>query len=551
MYFIFSIHNHQPVGNFHHVLENAYTMAYEPFLKTLSEYPWFKLSFHTSGYLLDWLCQKHPEYIELLKSMVTRGQVELMGGGYYEPVLAVIPPEDRLGQIRLMTERIEELFSVRPKGLWLAERVWDPTLPTSLKGAGIEYVVVDDYHFIKSGLKGEDLFGYYVTEDVGSSVKVFPGSERLRYLTPFEPVEHFVEFMRTTSGKSGDDIAAVYADDGEKFGIWPGTNKLVYKERWLKRFIEKVEENGDWIQPVTFSEYMEKEEPLGRVYLPTTSYMEMGEWALPAEASFEYTALQDELASRHDGARIRRFLQGGTWRNFFSKYTEANWMHKRMLGVSEALKEAKGLAEEKEARRHLYMAQCNDAYWHGIFGGLYLPHLRASVYENIIKAEGIKDGSKHKSNNVVDKPIIIKRDFDVDTHDEILVRTKDMNIFLSPRRGGTITELDYRPKSVNLTNTLSRRFEGYHMRLKRSISGAYEETKSIHKRVLSKEEGLEKSLYFDTIERASLREHFFTGDETLESFRSSKYKELGDFYNGPYGAEIKERGVGCCPYKDG
>jgi alpha-amylase len=538
MYFIFAVHNHQPVGNFDHVLENAYTLAYEPFIRILSEHPKLKFSFHTSGYLLDWLLKERPDYIELIKSMVMRGQVEIMGGGYYEPILAVIPREDRLGQIRLMSERIEELFGVRPRGLWLAERVWDPTIPKTLNEAGIEYVVVDDYHFIKSGLKGEDLFGYYITEDLGYPVKVFPGSERLRYLVPFKPVEQFVEFMRISKGMSGEEAATVYADDGEKFGIWPSTNKLVYKEGWLKRFIEKVEDNLGWIQPVTFSEYMENEGPLGRVYLPTTSYMEMGEWALPAEASFEYTTLRDKLASSEDGVRVKRFLQGGMWRNFFSKYTEANWMHKRMLGVSHAFKEAKGLDEEKEkkARRHLYMAQCNDAYWHGVFGGLYLPHLRTSVYENIIKAEAVVDGE-----NV--KPAVIKRDFDADTFDEILLSSKDLNVFVSPERGGTIVELDLRPAGVNFTNTLSRRFEGYHMKLKTYAAVHSAAAKSIHERVVAKEEGLERLLIFDTVERASLRDHFLKGDESLESFISSNYREQGDFYNGPYTPEVKNNGL--------
>jgi alpha-amylase len=477
--------------------------------------------------------------------MVSRGQVELMGGGYYEPVMAVIPPEDRMGQIRLMSDRLEELYRVRPRGMWLAERVWDPALPASLKEAGIEYVVVDDYHFIKSGLGGKELFGYYVTEDLGSCLKVFPGSERLRYLIPFEPVERFEKFMRETSEENGEETAAVFADDGEKFGVWPGTNRSVYKNGWLERFIAKLEECRGWIEPVTFSGYMERVEPLGRVYLPTTSYMEMGRWALPTKASFEYTALQDELASRDNGPRIRRFIQGGIWRNFFSKYTEANWMHKRMLGVSKALKEAKGLFRDngKKARRHLYMAQCNDAYWHGVFGGLYLPHLRTSVYENILRAEGIIAASEGKSKSSVNKPAIIQRDFDVDTHDEILVRTKDLNIFFSPRRGGSIAELDYRPGSINLTNTLSRRFEEYHMKLKSSVSSPEGEARSIHEKVHSKEEGLEKLLYFDAVERASLREHFLRGDETLDSFRSARYRELGDFYNGPYGAEIKKKGV--------
>lgn len=538
MYFIFAVHNHQPVGNFDHVLEDAYARAYEPFLKVLYGHPELKFSLHTSGYLLDWLSKERPDYIELLRSMVSRGQVELMGGGYYEPVLAVIPRQDRLGQIRLMAERIEELFGVRPRGLWLAERVWDPTLPETLNEAGIEYVVVDDYHFIKAGLKGEDLNGYYTTEELGCPVKVFPGNRRLRYLIPYRPVEQFEEFMQERSASSLDGPLLVYADDGEKFGLWPGTDELVYKKGWLKRFVEKVEENIDRIRPVMFSEYMDQHGPRGRVYLPTTSYMEMGEWALPAEASIEYTALQDEFAVREDGARVKRFLQGGMWRNFFSKYPEANWMHKRMLGVSRAVNEAKGLDEEKgkKARRHLYMAQCNDAYWHGIFGGLYLPHLRTGVYENIIRAEAMVDG-------IGEKPAVIKSDFDVDTLDEILLRTEDLNVFLSPERGGTITEMDFRPAGVNLTNTLSRRFEGYHVKLKTSAAGSAGKAKSIHERFHAKEEGLEKLLIFDTVERASLRDHFLGGDETLKSFMNSKYREHGDFYNGPYEPTINKKGV--------
>ena len=190
-YFVFCIHNHQPVGNFEDVLENSYANAYEPFLRKLHSRPSVKLSLHISGFLLDWLCERKPGYMEMLKDMAARGQVELMGGGYYEPVLAVIPREDRLGQLNMMKERIQDLFGQTPKGIWLTERVWDPSLPESLAEAGVEYVVVDDYHFIKSGLKKEDLSGYYVTEELGKVVKVFPGSERLRYLIPFEPADKF------------------------------------------------------------------------------------------------------------------------------------------------------------------------------------------------------------------------------------------------------------------------------------------------------------------------------------------------------------------------
>ena len=542
--FIFCIHNHQPVGNFEHVIEESYQNAYLPFLKAIEKHPSIKLSFHITGYLLDWLLEHHKEYIEMLREMIQRGQVEMMGGGYYEPILAVIPPHDRIGQIQMMSDKLEKLFGKRPRGMWLAERIWEPQLPVYLKEAGIEYVVVDDYHFIKAGLRKEELAGYYITEDMGDPLKIFPGNERLRYIIPFEAVERFIEHVRWASAL-GPNPAVIFADDGEKFGTWPGTHQWVYNEGWLDRFLNAVTENSDMVKPVTFSEYMDNNDPVGRVYLPTTSYMEMGEWALPAEASETFTNLVNEVKSWPDGERIGRFLQGGFWRNFFAKYPESNWMHKRMLMVSEEVRSQDARCKMQPATSHLYQAQCNDAYWHGVFGGLYLPHLRTAVYENLIKAENLaEERQKDESTRLMEKAktfspqplaFTLIKDFDADTFNEILVRTQSLNLFFSPHNGGAIVELDYRPKAVNLSNTLSRWEEGYHHRVKIQAQKTNQgEAKSIHDLTLSKEEGLEKHLFFDKYQRLSLVEHFLKKQETLDAFRMSTYEELGDFFHGSY-----------------
>jgi len=542
--FIFCIHNHQPVGNFEHVIEESYQNAYLPFLRAIEKHPSIKLSFHITGYLLDWLLEHHKEYIEMFREMIQRGQVEMMGGGYYEPILAVIPPQDRIGQIKMMSDRLEELFGKRPRGIWLAERIWEPQLPVYLKEAGIEYVVVDDYHFIKAGLRKEELAGYYITEDMGDPLKIFPGNERLRYIIPFEAVERFIEHVRWASAL-GPNPAVIFADDGEKFGTWPGTHQWVYNEGWLDRFLNAVTENSDMVKPVTFSEYMDNNDPVGRVYLPTTSYMEMGEWALPAEASETFTNLVNEVKSWPDGERIGRFLQGGFWRNFFAKYPESNWMHKRMLMVSEEVRSQDARCKMQPATSHLYQAQCNDAYWHGVFGGLYLPHLRTAVYENLIKAENLaEERQKDESTRLMEKAktfspqplaFTLIKDFDADTFNEILVRTQSLNLFFSPHNGGAIVELDYRPKAVNLSNTLSRWEEGYHHRVKIQAQKTNQgEAKSIHDLTLSKEEGLEKHLFFDKYQRLSLVEHFLKKQETLDAFRMSTYEELGDFFHGSY-----------------
>ncbi len=240
-YFVFCIHNHQPVGNFDHVLEECFEKAYWPFLKTISKYPSIKLTLHNTGFLLDWIIENRPEYIELLKTMVDRGQVEIMGGGYYEPVLSVIPEADRINQIKMMSEKIFEIFKVKPRGIWLAERVWEPALPTTLKNAKVEYLLLDDYHFVKSGLDREELGGYYITEDQGKTVKIFPGSEMLRYLIPFRPVEQLEEHLKGLKGFLRLGNAAIYGDDGEKFGSWPGTHGWVYDEGWLEGFFKMIE----------------------------------------------------------------------------------------------------------------------------------------------------------------------------------------------------------------------------------------------------------------------------------------------------------------------
>ena len=136
--FLFCVHNHQPVGNFLHVLENAYEKAYLPFIEVLKKYPFMKISIHYTGILWDFFKDHHPEFLETLRELVKKGQLEMMTGGYYEPILAVIPDADKVGQIKRLTQTIEEEMGVTPQGMWLAERVWEPHLPKYLVEAGLE-----------------------------------------------------------------------------------------------------------------------------------------------------------------------------------------------------------------------------------------------------------------------------------------------------------------------------------------------------------------------------------------------------------------------------
>ena len=412
---LFAVHNHQPVGNFEHVFQEAWEKCYNPFLNVLEKHPEFRLSMHYSGSLLEWFEENQPGFLPRLRALVARGQVELLSGGFYEPLLPFIPERDAVGQIDFFNQYLMEKLNASPQGLWLAERVWNSTLPKTIAPTGLKYTLVDDSHFHYAGLSDEDMFGHYVTEQDGFTLCIFPINKRLRYAIPFRPPEETIEALRFWATDSGS-LAVTYADDGEKFGLWPGTSRWVFEEGWLEKFVASLEENRDWVHMLTFSEYMGKYPPQGRTYLPPASYDEMMEWALPALSAIGFEDMVEELKKDGRYEKYRAFLRGGSWENFLVKYTESNHMHKKMLQVSEKvhriLEKRPSPAKETEqpplpALRALWKGQVNCAYWHGLFGGLYLNYLRHSVYQNLIAAERLaeiieKGGEKYLTFEVTD-----------------------------------------------------------------------------------------------------------------------------------------------------
>jgi alpha-amylase len=535
--FIFGIHNHQPVGNFQSVFEEAFDRSYYPFLQLLESYPKIRTSIHFSGILLKWIEENRPQGIDILRKLVESGQLEVMTGGFYEPILPVIPDHDKEGQIRKLTRYIEKVIGDIPVGMWLAERVWEPHLPRIMKKAGVKYTVLDDAHFRYSGLTDDQLHGYYLTEEQGDTVALFPISRKLRYTIPFRPVEETIEYLRELSG-SGDNTLAIYADDGEKFGVWPGTYKSCFTERWLERFFAALSDSSDFIEMIHFREALSKMEPSGRVYLPTASYTEMNEWALPATAIMKYEEFVGKLKQAGFDSEYNVFVRGGFWRNFLAKYPETNNMHKKMLAVSQKIVRAKSGNPDLapilgEAEDYLWRGQCNCPYWHGVFGGLYLTHIRSAIYQNLIMAEKCVDDATHSQESWID---IKQTDFDRDGKDELLVETPSANYYFMPASGASLFELDYKASNLNIVDTITRRQEGYHDKIKssRTDDAADGDTVSIHDSFKSKEEGLEKLLSYDWYRRACFIDHFFGEGITPEEFATASYPEEGDFVNQPY-----------------
>ena len=539
--FALIIHAHQPVGNFHHVIEEAYQKAYAPFVQILLQHPRVRLSLHYSGVLLEWIEERHSEYFDQLRQLVGRGQVELLGGGYYEPILPAIPDADKISQIRNLGNYLHQHWGTAPRGAWVAERVWEPSLARPLAEAGVEYVVLDDTHFLAAGLEPERLHGIYITEEQGAPLRLVPSLKSLRYTIPFREPEETLRILRQGRSQPGQLFAM--GDDCEKFGVWPGTYDHVYRNGWLKRFLEALEGAGEWLETTTVSDYIASHAPLGRVYLPTASYAEMMEWALPAPTSAELKACLDETENMPEGERFRRFLQGGFWRNFLSKYPESNQIQKLMSAVSRRWQELNGGRPHDEEEMHLLTeaqsyvlaSQCNDAYWHGVFGGLYAPHLRSALYRNLIRAEVLLDKVEGFARN---PSLRVKReDFDVDGQEEVLLDHPAFAMIIRPADGGTVSSLRFKPAHVELANSLMRRPEVYHALVRKHVESKQppkEGPASIHDVILSKEANLEALLRYDRYARHMFRTYVFSAARGWRDFSLLRLEENEVLACGPW-----------------
>lgn len=533
------LHNHQPIGNFDGVIEQAYQDSYLPFLDVFEGYESLSLSLHTSGPLMLWLAENHPEYIERVKALVAADRIEILGGPFFEPILPMLPSRDRIGQIRAYTDYLEQHFTTRVRGMWVPERVWESSLTTDIARAGIRFTLLDDFHFKAAGWCEEDLVGCYLTEDDGNVLRVFPGSERLRYLLPFAPPQDTIEYARQV-GERHPGAVLVFGDDGEKFGTWPNTKEHVYEKGWLKAFFDALVANQDWLRTSRLGSVSEEQKPVGKIYLPDCSYREMTEWSLPAPQQELYEELVHGLHEHERWSEIARFMRGGNWRNFKVRYTEADEMYSRMMQVSRRLETTRRTCGDaqllSDIETHLYRGQCNCPYWHGAFGGIYLPHLRNAVFQELIAADNQLDYLEHGRGQWVDAT---SEDYNFDQQPEVRLANEQFVAYVAPSRGGMMYELDVRSAQHNLLATIQRRPEAYHRKVLRGNVQPEGDVASIHDLVVFKQEGLDQRLQYDRFPRKSFLEHFFDNDIAAESIAAGTAMERGDFVAQPFEAKLR------------
>jgi alpha-amylase/alpha-mannosidase (GH57 family) len=530
--FVFGIHLHQPVGNFDEVFRSHVEHVYLPFLERSAQRGFLPMTLHVSGPLLEWLEAAGHRLLDVVGDLVGRGALELLLSGFYEPVLPALSREDRIEQIGWMREWLGRRFGVDTRGLWLTERVWEPGLARDLADAGVEYVLTDDRHFLVAGFERHQLDRPWRTESEGRSLSLLSIDERLRYQIPFRSAGEIGRYFRELAGAG--HALAVLADDGEKFGGWPGTAEWVWGRGWLEAFFDEMETLADAgvVRLTRPSDALAEVQAGGLAYLPTASYSEMEHWSLPPVAAEALERAERALQGEPGAASV---LRGGHWRSFLARYAESGRMHRKAQRLSELCRAA---GDPPEARRAIGRAQCNDAYWHGVFGGLYLRHLRDSIWGNLAEAERILRAGE---------PLVAEwLDVDGDGDAELSVHSARFSAVVRARRGGSMTELTHFAPRVNLANTLTRRREAYH-RMSTPASPVDHEARdgsampSIHEL----EEGLRMDALppVDLDARALFIDRMLPGSLQEASYHAADYAPVHSWSRDRFAAELElERG---------
>ncbi len=489
IYFIFGIHNHQPVGNLSYVFDQAFSECYIPFLSALEKFPAIKTVIHNSGALYDWAEKRFPDWIDKLKNLVKRNQVELTGGGYFEPIFPIISQKDRTGQIQLMNRYLKKTFGVIPGGCWVPERVWMPSLAKTLSDCGLCYTYLDEVNFYQKQ-NDKNIPGIYVTEDQGYCLVLFAIDEVLAGKIPFIMPEEAIDILM--SYKKNKDTLVTFFCDGEKFGLWPGTYDLVYHQKWLERFFTLLEKNSQ-IETILSKDAVSIFSHKKFVYIKNSTYSKMENWALDWREKLAYQEIHNLLKDNENYSLYKKFIKGEDFRNFFIRYPRLNFMHKRMLSVSKRVNSSLNFAENEAVFLNLWKAQTNCVYWHGLFGGFYLPHLRKACYDYLIKAETYLDDQIGQK--------IFREDIDCDGYKEVIVRSSGQ-IYVFSQKGATLDEWSLKSIPLNLINTVERVKEDYH---KNAEDGE-----------------LSKYLIYDNYKKTALLDHILKKDLTLDEFKKQK-----------------------------
>jgi len=404
IFLILGSHAHVPSGASEKEFQYVYENKIRPFISTLYRYSNIQAVLHYSGVLLYWVERNHPEFFLLIEDMVARKQADILSGGFYEPMLPLIPLQDRIGQIELMTTYLRKHFGKRPLGCWIPGMIWEQHLAAALAASDMQYTFLSQDQFVQAGLSGKDLYFPCISEDQGKLITVFPVSTSAQeVLTQKSTSQVFVEMKNTINEKtafSADIIMTVFPEK-------PFSDPQEAQETAWNRFFEELSLSKDFVETILPSKVIRANKFLKKASFPNSSSLE-------------------------NNFSPRRFL---------IEHCEVNGIYSKMIFTSVLVNQLKGDKYRKQnAREELWKAQDSCIFTPG--NGFLRHELRKAAYSSLLRAERL---SREKGRFVSS---LVQHDFDLDGVKEYLFQDARINCYIQ-LKGASVFELDYLPKDWN------------------------------------------------------------------------------------------------------
>ncbi len=411
--------------------------------------------------------------------------------------------------------------------------------------AGIEYTVLDDYHFRNAGLQPQQLHGYYVTERRRSPAGRVPRQRATSLSHSVRAAHETVDYLRSIADQFPNSVC-VFGDDGESSAPGPIRTSTFTKTVGcgvsIRRAVGRIVVAA---HATTLAESVDSVPPVGKIYLPDASYREMTEWALPADRLVEYDHLTHDM--EHDprwaatqAVRPRRLLA-----ELQGEVSRTDEMYARLLMVSRRLQEAIDAGYDvewsKRARRELYKGQCNCGYWHGAF---------AAFICRTCATPCTTTSSRRTTSSTVRRPAAKRAATSRGSRPCTATSTA------TPGKKSACRTIASSPwflriaaaKSTNSTSGASattcwRRWRVGPRRITaRCWPGANQNQSavaSIHDRIVFMQPNLDQRIRYDSYTRKALQDHFFDNEATPASRVAGQAQERGDFLVGGYEAKLR------------
>lgn len=398
-------------------LETYYHATVKPFISMAYRFPDVPLTLFFSGPLLEWLQNRHPEFLTALSEMIKRKQVEILGGGFYAPLLPLIPPTDRLGQIEELTTQVRKLLGKRPRGLWLTKGVWDPALVVHLTGSGMEYTFLEEGDFRRVGVSSQQVGLPRLTENQGRLLTVFPFHQDLAQRIQEGDFESFTNLIPSRRRKDRQLLSVFLTVDSPEEGAF-----FTRPEAGLEAFLQLVRSFYPEIEAITASGFLKKNQhTLERSYFSATTYEEL---------------------CRRTGQTAKASGASQSWKQFLAHDEVANQLYNKMVYVHLLVSSLRGdKYKKKSAYDDLWKAQ----NWWGFLGGGDSEALgvhRRRTFAALLSAEALlRDRTTFQAS-------LTSQDFDLDGVKEFLFQGSSYNLYIDPV-GGQVFEWDFLDRPWN------------------------------------------------------------------------------------------------------